>query len=176
MFLRIGIRKTPNTDDSLGSGTKLLLLSLSLGFRHEERETQFFYADCSSIVTDPINVHAHSAVHKLHWPHPGPKINSLRLSPNIISLLLFRITKNPSPSFPGMTSFTSPSPISYLGFLLWHLWLSHPPRARVNTYVNVCTYPCTKPKGSKLTKPKDKIYKTQNENIKKNPSAIIQHL
>ena len=51
MFIRIGIRKTQNTDDSLGSGTKLLLPSLSLGFRHEERETQFFYADCSSIVS-----------------------------------------------------------------------------------------------------------------------------
>ena len=39
MFIRIGIRKTRNTDDSLGSRTKLLLPSLSLGFRHEERET-----------------------------------------------------------------------------------------------------------------------------------------
>ena len=34
-------RNTRNTDDSLGSGTKLLLPSLSLGFRHDERETQF---------------------------------------------------------------------------------------------------------------------------------------
>ena len=41
--------------------------------------------------------------------------------------------KNPSPSLPGMTSFTSPSPISYPGFLLWHLWLSHIPRVSVNT-------------------------------------------
>ena len=41
IFIRIGIRKTRNTDDFLGSGTKLLLPSLSLGFRHEERETQF---------------------------------------------------------------------------------------------------------------------------------------
>ena len=62
------------------------------------------------------------------------KINSLRLSPNLNSLLLFKITKNPSPSLPGMTSFTSPSHISYLGFLLWHLWLSHPPGAREHLY------------------------------------------
>ncbi len=42
MFIRIGIRKTRNTDDSLGPGTKLLLPSLSLGFRHEKRETHNF--------------------------------------------------------------------------------------------------------------------------------------
>ena len=42
MFIRLGIRKTRNTDDSLGSGTKRLLPSLSLGFRHEERERHNF--------------------------------------------------------------------------------------------------------------------------------------
>ena len=41
MFIRIGIRKTRNTDDSLGSGTKLLLPSWLLGIWHKERETQF---------------------------------------------------------------------------------------------------------------------------------------
>ena len=30
-----------------------------------------------------------------------------------------------------------PSPISYLGFLFWHLRMTHPLRARVNTCVNV---------------------------------------
>ena len=40
------------------------------------------------------------------------KINSLRLSSNLNSLLFFKITKNPSPSRPGMTSFTSP--VSFL--------------------------------------------------------------
>ena len=69
MFIHIGIQKTRNTDDSLGPGTKLLLRSLSLGFRHEKRETQFFYADCSSIVssqlTDSTNTRAHPTVHKL---------------------------------------------------------------------------------------------------------------
>ena len=41
-FIRIGIRKTWNTDDFLGSGMKLLLPSLRLGFRHEERERHNF--------------------------------------------------------------------------------------------------------------------------------------
>ena len=102
-----------NTDDSLGSGTKLLLPTLSLGFQHKERETQFFYADCSSIVssqfTDPTNVRVHTP-QSTNWTGLAQvrKINSLRQSPNLNSLLLFKITKNPSPSLPGMTSFTSP--------------------------------------------------------------------
>ena len=38
MFMEI--RKTRNTDDSLGTGAKLLLPPLSLGFRHEGRERE----------------------------------------------------------------------------------------------------------------------------------------
>ena len=30
-----------------------------------------------------------------------------------------------------------PSPISYQGILFWHLWMTHPPRVRVNTCINV---------------------------------------
>ena len=58
----------------------------------------------------------------------------------------------------------TPGPISFLGVLLWHLWLSHPPRARVNTCTQ-CVYltnPCTKRKVLSLTKPKSKIYKTKS--------------
>ena len=142
----MGIRKTRNTDDSLGSGTKLLLPSLSLGFSTRgERETQFFYADCSSVLssqlTDPTNARAHSAVHTALASPRSEKSAQFKSQ----LLLLFEITKNPRPSLLGMTSFTSPG----LGFLSWHLWLSHPPCVRVNTCVNVCTYPCTKPKSSK---------------------------
>ena len=155
MFIRIGIRKTRNTNDSLGTGTKILLPSLNLGFRHEEREIQFFYADSSAIVslrhTDSTNVCAHPVVHKLTGLAQVRKINSFRLSPNLNSLLLFKITNNPSPSLPGITSFTSPVLFSYLGFLLWHLWLSHPPHACVNTCTQCVhlTNPRTKLKGSK---------------------------
>ena len=147
MFIRIGIWKTRNTDDSLGSGTELLLPSLSLGFstpgeRERERDTHNF----SMLTVRQLST---------HWPNQRArtppqstnctglaqvwKINWLRLSTNLNSLLLFKITKNPSPSLPDMTSFISPVSFSYLGFLLWHLWLSHPPRTCVNTCVNVCT-------------------------------------
>ena len=164
-------RNTRNTDDSLGSGTKLLLPSLSLGFPHEERETQFFYADCSSIVssqlTDPTNARAHPAIHKLHRPRPGPKNNSLRLSPNLNSLLLFKITKNPSPSLPGMTSFTSPVLFSIWCFYS-DIWDCHilPARAWTPALMSAPTHALNR-KVLSLTKPKDKIYKTKNDNIKK---------
>ena len=164
----IGFRKTRET----GTGTKLLLPSLSLGFRHEERETQFFYADCSSIVssqlTDLTNARAHPAVHKLTSLAQVRKINTLRLSPNLNSLLLFKITKNPSPSLPGLDLIHIPSYIPYLGFLLWHLRLSHPPRARVNTCTQ-CVHltNALSRKVLSLTKPKDEIYETKNDNIRK---------
>ena len=44
---------------------------------------------------------------------------------------------NLSPRFRCVTSPTSPGPNTYLGFLFWHLWMTHPLRARVNTCVNV---------------------------------------
>ena len=121
MFIHIRFRKARNTDDSLGTVTKLLLPSLSLGFRREERDPQFFYADCSSIVsfqfTDSTNTRAHLAVHKLTGLALVWKINSHRLSPNLTSLLLFKITKNPSQSLPGMMSFTTP-----VLFLIWDFY------------------------------------------------------
>ena len=54
--------------------------------------------------------------------------------------------------------------IYYLGFLLWHLWLSHPPRVRVNNSTQCVhqTNPCTKRKVFSLTKLKGKIYKTKS--------------
>ena len=121
MFIRIGIRKTRNTDDSLGSGTKLLLPSLSLGFRHEGKEGH----NISMLTVRPS-----SAVNSLTQPTrvrtpqstncPGlaqvRKINSLRLSPNLNSLFFFKIIKNPSPSPLGMTSFTSPVIFPIWGF------------------------------------------------------------
>ena len=112
-FIRIGIRKTRNTDVFLGTCTKLWLPSLSLGFWHEERDTQFFYTECSSIVSFQLTDSTLQSKNSL--ASPRSEINKLRLSPNLNSLLLFKITKNPSPPLPGMTSFTSPVPFP-IGF------------------------------------------------------------
>ena len=155
-------RNTRNTDDSLGSGTKLLLPSLSLGFRHEERETQFFYTDCSSIVssqlTDPTNCTGLAQVRK---------INLLRLSQNLNSLLFSKIIKNPSPSLLGMTSFTSPILFPFCGFY-FDICDCHilPARAWKPALMSAPTHAISQ-KVLSLTKPKDKIYKTKNGNIKK---------
>ena len=108
MFIRIGIPK--HTDDSLGSGTKLLLPSWLLGFRHEERErhTIFYYADCSSSIssqlTDPTNARAPCS----------KQLDSSRSKSQLTAF--FKIPENPSPSLPGMTSFTSPVAFPIRGF------------------------------------------------------------
>ena len=125
-----------------GPGTKRLLPSLSLCFRHEERETRFFYADCSFIVsfqlTDSTNARAHPAVHKLAGLAQVRKINPLRLSPNLNSLLLFKITKNPSPSLPGMTLLRSP--VSFLSgiFIVTSVIVISSPHAHEHLH-SMCT-------------------------------------
>ena len=75
MFIRIGIRKTRNTDDSLGPGTKLLLPSLSLGFQHKERETHTIFL-CWLFVHRQLSTHQRACAPRspqTHWPRPGPK-------------------------------------------------------------------------------------------------------
>ena len=55
-------------------------------------------------------------------------------------------------------------PKSYLGFLFWHLWMTHPPRACAWTPALILhlTNLCTELKVLSLTKPKGKIYKTKS--------------
>ena len=173
MFVRIGIRKTRNTDDSLGSGTKLLLPSLSLGFSTRgERETHNF----SMLTVRPL-----SALHSLTQLTcmrilqstncaglaKVRKINLLRLSSNLKALLFFKITKNPSPSLPGMTSFTSPVVFSICDFYC-DIWDCHilPARAWTPALMSAAAHALIR-KVLSLIKPKDKIYKTKNDNIKK---------
>ena len=95
------------------------------------------------------------------------KINSLRRSSNLKSLFLFKITKNPSPSLPGMTSFTSP--------VLFPIWGFHgdicdchilPARAWTPALMSAPIHALSR-KVLSLTKTKDKIYKMRNDNIKK---------
>ena len=65
--------------------------------------------------------------------------------------------------FQCMMSFTSSAQPFYLGFLFWHLWTTHPPRA---THPHLCsslylTHVLSR-KVLSLTKPKGKIYKTKS--------------
>ena len=100
---------------------------------HTHTHTQSFYADCFYIVSSQPNQRAAPVAH-----------NSSGLAQLWISTLSFGgrnsthcFFSNLSPRFRCVTSPTSPCPISYLGFLFWHLWMTHPLRAHMNTCVNV---------------------------------------
>ena len=98
-----------------------------------------------------LTVRPASALNSLTQPtrvHPAAN-NWTRLGPNLNLLLFFKIPKNPSPSFPGMTSFTSPVP-----FLIRDIYCDicdgHILPALAGTPpLNVCLYPCFKPNSSK---------------------------
>ena len=122
-----------------------------------------------------LTVRPSSALNSLTQPTRSPqnglaqvrKINSLRLSPNFNSLLLFKISKNPSPSLPDMKSFTFPVLFPIWGFY-YDICDSHilPARAWTPALMSAPTHALSR-KVLSLTKPKDKIYKTKNDNIKK---------
>ena len=76
---------------------------------------------------------AHPAAKQLDWPRPDSNPNSLHPVSNLNSLIFFQNTQESLLVASGHDVIHIPSPISYPGFLLWHLWLSHPPRASVNT-------------------------------------------
>ena len=118
----------------IGSGTKLFITFELKVFRHEERETQSFYADCFYIVSSQPNQRAAPVAHKFVWPRPA-----LSRSEAGTQLTAFsQIPKSPAHAS-GHEVIHLPGPISYLGILFWHLWMMHPPRVRVNTCAHVCT-------------------------------------
>ena len=100
-------------------------------------------------------------------PRRAPKIDFLRPSPKLNYCFFFKSPK--SSALPGMTSFTSPVIFPIWGFYC-DIFDCHIHPARVNTCTQLTralTNPCTKRKVLSLTKPKGKIYKTKNDNIKK---------
>ena len=129
MFICIGIWKTLETLTTFfSSGTKLItFLTFRFFDTRRERDT-FYYADCSI------------------WPHHARRISYTQLdSPRFgfqlasssfksqLTAFFSKITQNPQPIASGHDVIHIPSLISHLGFLLWHLWLSHPPHTSANT-------------------------------------------
>ena len=115
--------------------------------RHDERKTQSFYADCFYIVSSRPNQCAAPVVLKFVWPRPVVNLDSLVRRQELNSLLFLKSPKS-SAHASGAWCHSHPlAPISYLGFLFWHLWMTHPPRMRVKTCLYL-TNPCTEPKGS----------------------------
>ena len=158
MFIRV----LESEKHEMGSGTKLLFTFLSLRFFDMRRERHNFFL-CWLFVHRQLSTHwlNKRAAHFVdpNWSRIGETKNRLPSS---------RLESQPSRSeFKSqLTAFFKaqnsqlvasendvihvPGPIIDLGFLVWHLWLSHPPCARVNTYTQCVhlTNPCTKPKGS----------------------------
>ena len=146
-------RESQNTRNtwqlSFDSGTKLFIyLSEFKVFQHEERETQFLtmLTVRTSSALDSLNQQTCGTFRRpqLVSPRRASKIDVLRPSPNLNSLF-FQVPKSSAHRF---RAWRHSRPRSHL--LLWHMWLSHPPRARVNTCSQCVhiTNPCTKPKGS----------------------------
>ena len=101
-----------------------------------ERETHSFVADCFYIVSSQPNQRAAPVAHKFVWPRPTMNLDSLVRRQELNSML-FSNPPNPQPTLPVRDVTHIPWSQFYLGFLFWHLWMTHPLRARVNTCVNV---------------------------------------
>ena len=123
----------------IGSGTKLLFTFLSLRFFDMRRERHNFFNKLSAHFVDP------------NWSRRGETKNRLPYSRLESQLILSEFKSQLTvffSKFQNHQRFTSPVSFS-IWFFLWHLWLSHPPRAHVNTCTE-CVYltkPFTKPKG-----------------------------
>ena len=106
----------------------------------------------------PPHIHAHLLQDLLEQA----KVNRLFPRQNSTLLIFFQNPQNP-PRTPPVHDITH-TPKSYLGFLFWHLWTTHPPHTRANTCAQACTQPTHVQswKVLSLTKPKGKIYKTKS--------------
>ena len=103
----------------IGSGTKLLFTFLSLRFFDMRRERHNFFNNRAAYFIDPKN--------RL----PSSRLESQLTRSEFKSQLTasFQIPKSSACRFRAWCH-SCPRPYFFLGFLLWHLWLSHPPRAR----------------------------------------------
>ena len=133
------------------SDTKLFIYLFEFKgfFLHEEREAEFL-----TILTFPSDPHHVLPPTANYWSGLGQlrKSTCFVLTRIWTNSLFFFKSPNPQLGPSGHDVNHVPGPISCLGFLLWHLWLSHQPCACVNTCTQCVhlTNPCTKSKGSLL--------------------------
>ena len=107
---------------------------LLLGFRHEERETQFLR--CWLFVQCQVSTHRHNQ--RACTPKQTTRLVSVQISTRFVQLQIstncfFQNTHESQPIASWHDVIHISSPISYPGYLLRHLWLSPPPRTSVNT-------------------------------------------
>ena len=154
MFICLGIPKHRNTDDTRWFRYEMFIDFMSLVFRHEERERRnFYYADCSIWPNKRVT---HPVVSNWTGLAQAQKSTGLARRQKSSNCFFQKSPKFPAPRFRAWRHSHTIA-ISYLGFLLWHLWLSYPPRTSVN-----CTQICAPARALSqmvlsLTKPNDKI-------------------
>ena len=167
----IEIRKTRNTDDSLGSGTKLLLPSWLLGIRHEERDTQF-------LLCWLIHLTRQRAAHPLdhNWTGLTQVQKSIRFVPVQISTRFVQLQistpcfyskslRIPAHRFRALRHSHSQSYFFFGVFIVTSVIVTSSSRAWTHALMSAPTHAHSR-KVLSLTKPKDQIYKTKNDNIK----------
>ena len=153
----------------IGSGRKLLFTFSSWRFFDMRREKHNFFL-CWLFHLTPTTC---SPRHKLLvWPRRALKIDFLTQSLNL-NELFFSNSKILS---------TSGHDVIHIPIFLFPIWGFYcdisdchvPHHAHMNTCTQCVhlTNPCTKQKILSLTKPKAKIYKTKNDNVKKIPPQL----
>ena len=107
---------------------------------------------------------------RLTQPTRGARNAESRLtSPRSESQLTLFFKSPKSSALPGMVSFTSPVYFLSGVFIVTSVIVTSTPHAREHLHT---TNPCTKRKVLSITKPKSKIYKTINDNIKNIPLKL----
>ena len=113
------------------------------------------------------SAHPHHVRHPQRTNSSGlsePRKSTLPVRGVVLNYWFFQISPNPPRTLPMHDVINIPGHILSLGFLFWHLWMTHSPRARVNTCAQVCTEltHVLSRKVLSLIKPKGKIYKTKS--------------
>ena len=126
----IGIPKHEKHLRLLSSGTKLFkTFELKRFLDMRKREAQSFYDEFSICPSPPTTT-------RDTCRKPQRSSESQPSSSDGKTLLTF-LKSQPTLPVRGVTHI--PGHILYLGFLLWHLWMTRPLRTRVNTCAHVCT-------------------------------------
>ena len=143
----------------IGSGTKLYYLRVKGYSTRGERDTIFL---CWLLLHLPQTTCGTPSANYSSGLG-GPRKSTFPFGRRNSTHCFFSNPKNPQPTLPVHDIIHTPWSQFLTGVLFWHLWMTHPPRARVCTRAHVCTL-LTHALSRKvliLTKPKDKIYKTK---------------
>ena len=146
----------------IGLGTKLFITFESKVFRHEERETQSFYADCFYIVSSQPNQCAAPVALKVVRPRPGLNVDAPVRTQELDSTGFSQIRKS---SAHASGAWRHSHPLVHI--TIWNFyfdiceWRILPAHEWTPALMLHLTNPCTKRKVLILTKPRGKIYKTK---------------